>query len=156
MFSVVAKQSRRFLLLISPHQRAGWRYTRSWEGTEPKQLIPTHQRDILYHTTPCAAYKAGRRRKGQTFGVMVFVFPSNRYTWWSLLWWRWLNTCLPMGSSELIPCSALLVGAAFASPIKLSLSQPTSFHTFTLLILFPIPPGRSERAAAQGWAAGWG
>jgi len=58
----------------------------------------------------------------------------------ALLYWRWLNTCLPMGSSERIPSFALLAPAAFALPVKLTLSQPTSLLTFTLLILSPIPP----------------
>jgi len=44
-----------------------------------------------------------------------------------------------MGSSEIIPYSALLVNTAFALSIKLSLSQPMSFLTFTLPILSPIP-----------------
>lgn len=48
--------------------------------------------------------------------------------------WRWLNTSLPLGSGEWIPCSALLVPAAFALPGKLSASQPTSFLTFGLPI----------------------
>ncbi|KAK4817083.1 LOW QUALITY PROTEIN: hypothetical protein QYF61_027914 [Mycteria americana] len=52
---------------------------------------------------------------------------------------KWLNTCLPTGSSEGIPCFALLACAAFAFPIKLSSSQPSSFLTFALLILSPIP-----------------
>jgi len=60
----------------------------------------------------------------------------------ALLSWRWLNTCLPMGSSEHIPHFALLACVALAFHIKLSLSQPTSFLTFTLLIRSPIPPGR--------------
>jgi len=52
---------------------------------------------------------------------------------------KWMNTCLMvMGSSELIPSFALLVHMAFALPIKLSLSQPTSFLSFTLLIVFPL------------------
>jgi len=43
-------------------------------------------------------------------------------------------------------CFALLARLAFTLPIKLSLSQPMSFLTFTLLILFPIPlGGASER-----------
>ena len=74
----------------------------------------------------------------------------------ALLSRRWLNTCLPMGSGEWIPCFALLACAAFALPIKLSLSQPTSFLTCTLPILSPIPLRGSERAAAWCLAAGWG
>jgi len=53
-----------------------------------------------------------------------------------------------MGSRELIPCFTLLVHTAFALPIKLFLSQPTSFLTFTLAILSFIPPGVK-------WASGW-
>ena len=72
----------------------------------------------------------------------------------ALLSWRWLNTCLPIGSGESIPYFALLTCAAFALLIKLSLSQPTSFFTFTLLILSPIPPGGSEQAAVWGLVSG--
>jgi len=42
-----------------------------------------------------------------------------------------------MGST----CFALLAPATFALPVILSLSEPTSFLTFTLLILSPIPLG---------------
>ena len=77
-------QSRPFLLLTPPHQRAGWGCTRNWEGTQSGQLSPTDQRDIPYHMTSCSAYKAGgKRRNGGTFRGMVFVFPSNGYAWWS-------------------------------------------------------------------------
>lgn len=40
---------------------------------------------------------------------------------------------------------------AFDLPVKVPLSQPTSFLTFVLLILCPIALGESERAAA--WRA---
>jgi len=59
----------------------------------------------------------------------------------ALLSWGWLNIRLPVGSGERIPSFALLVGVAFALPIKPSLSQPMSFLTFALLILSPIPLG---------------
>ena len=45
----------------------------------------------------------------------------------ALLSWGWPNTCLPMGSGELIPCFALFVCVAFDLPIKLFLPQPLSF-----------------------------
>jgi len=61
-----------------------------------------------------------------------------------------------MGSSELIPYLALLTCMAFVLPIELSLSQPMSFLTSTLLILSPIPLWVSERVAFWGLAAGWG
>jgi len=51
-----------------------------------------------------------------------------------------------MGSSELIPWFALLACMAFALPVKLSLSQPMSFLTFTLPVLSLIPP-RAEQAS---------
>jgi len=61
-----------------------------------------------------------------------------------------------MGSSEQIPCLALLVYVVFALPVKFSLSQPMSFCFFTLPILSPIPPHGSEQAAVWGLAACWG
>jgi len=54
-----------------------------------------------------------------------------------------------MGNGEQILCFALLVCAAFALLIKMSLPQPTSFLTFPLLILPPMLPGGRERAAAS-------
>ena len=84
MFSLLLSsaytESRPFLLLTPPHQRVGWGCTRSWEGTQPGQLPPAAQRDIPDHRMSCSAHKAGgRRRKGGTFRVTAFVFPSNRY-----------------------------------------------------------------------------
>ena len=50
------------------------------EGAQLGQLTPADQRDIPYHMTSCSAVKpGGRSRKGGTFGVRAFVFPSNRY-----------------------------------------------------------------------------
>lgn len=45
-----------------------------------------------------------------------------------------LNTHLLMGSRELIPWFAWLVGAAFAFPIKWNLSQSMSHPDATLLL----------------------
>jgi len=45
------------------------------------------------------------------------------------------------GMNSLI-CFALLTLAAFALPIQLTSTQPSSFLTFTLPVLSPIPPGR--------------
>jgi len=72
-------EPRPFLLLTPPHQ-GDWGCTRSWEGTQLGQLTPTDQRDVLYRMTSCSAMKAvERRRRGEMFRVMVFVFPSNHY-----------------------------------------------------------------------------
>ena len=79
------------------------------------------------------------------FRVLVFVFQVTVTRDGALLSWRWLNTCLPMVSSKLIPSFALLAGMALALVIKQSLSQPMSFLTFTLLIL--PHPTREERVS---------
>jgi len=60
---------------------------------------------------------------------------------------------MPMGSSERIPCFPLLAHVALAFPSKLSFSQPTSFVTFTLLILSSTLLWRSEQEAEWGLAA---
>lgn len=45
------------------------------------QLTLTDPRDIPYHMTSCSAIKiwGKKKKKGGTFGVMAFVFTSNRY-----------------------------------------------------------------------------
>jgi len=58
-----------------------------------------------------------------------------------------------MGSSELIPCFALLAHMAFALPIKISLSQAMSFLTFTLQI--PTGEGGSEWLGGAELSAGF-
>jgi len=52
--------------------------------------------------------------------------------------------------------SLFCFASASALPIKLSLSQPVSFLTFTIPILSPIQPGGSERVAVWGLVASWG
>ena len=73
---------------------------------------------------------------GGTFGVEEFVFPNNRYAWWVLLSLKWLNICLPVGSSEWIPDFALLAYAALALPSKIPLPQPNTRVTVLLLCKF--------------------
>jgi len=81
------------------------------------------------------------------FGMMAFVFSNNRYAWWSSAFLEVPEHLPVMGSSEWTPCFALLTRAAFAFHIKLPLSQPTSFVTFSVLIPFII----SQRGE---WASG--
>lgn len=73
--------------------------------------------------------------------VTVLVFqttvPCNAQRT-SLISWGRLNTCWPLESSERIPCFALLGSTAFVLPLKVLLSQPPSFHVFTLLTPFHI------------------
>lgn len=94
------------------------------------QLTLTLPGDIPYHMLSCIAYKAGERKEamGNAHNV-AFVFSGHP-----------METCLPVGHSELIPLFALLIQVAFGLPIKLYLPQPKSLLTFTLLILSHIPP----------------
>lgn len=110
----------------------------SWPQTDP--------RDIPYPMVSCSVYKAnGRRREKGTFGVMVVFFQVTITCNGALLFWRWLNTCLTMGSGKLIPCIALFCFALLVSQlllyllILLSLYQPMSFLTFPNL--YPISRG---------------
>ena len=142
---LIIQESRTFLLLTPPHQQAGWGSTRSWERTQLVQLTRTDQRGTSYHMMSCSAHKDGeRRRKGASsewwrLSSQVTVMCDG-----ALPSWRWLNTCLQKGSSEWIPHFVLLACAAFDLPVKLSLTQPMSFSTFTLPNLSPIPPGGNE------------
>lgn len=83
-----------------------------------------------------------KKRKGRMFGVMIFVFPRNHYTWQALLSWKWLTICRTTGSSEWIPCFALHAHITFALTGKLSLDQLMSCHSFTFP---PSPPPHLAR-----------
>lgn len=61
-----------------------------------------------------------------------------------LLSWSWQYTCLLKGSSELMPCLALLAYVTFTFTIKPFLSQPMSFLALTLAVLSPILLSWSE------------
>ena len=149
MFSLLLSsaytESRPFLLLTAPHQQGGWGCTKSWEDTQLGQLTPTDQRDTAYHMMSCSAYKAGRRQGGRSewwrLSSQVTIMRDG-----ALLSWRWLNTCLLMGSSEWIPCFALLVCTAFALLLSCLYLNP---RVFSLLLFWFSPPshrgGVSER-----------
>lgn len=66
--------------------------------------------------------------------MMMFVYQVTVRQDGVWLSWRWLKSCLMMGSDEQIPCFALPVCAGFPLPIKLSLCPCRSFLTFTILI----------------------
>lgn len=51
------------------------------------------------------------------------------------------------GSSKCISCFALAACVAFALASRTSLSQTTSPHTFSFLILTPLPPLEGNLAA---------
>lgn len=52
--------------------------------------------------------------------------------------WRWMKTCLPVGSSKLIPWVFLLVSIAFA--LDLSITVFISIQGFSSLLLFCLSP----------------
>ena len=115
-------------------------HTRDYEGTQLVQLtqidqwiIPNHLK--LYSAIKVKRNEKGRRRARHTFRLMLFVFPSNRCGEPCYPGNNWTS---PGRISGWISCF-LLAHASFALSNKLSLSQPTSSHTFTLLILSPTP-----------------
>ena len=68
------------------------------------------------------------------------------FTWdGALLSWRWLNSCLPAGSSEWVPYFSSVACTAFAFPIKLpwSIHEVSHFYPSDSLP----PPTAGERAS---------
>ena len=135
------------LFCFSPHQQIGQSAQEPGEGTRLGSW-PQLTKGIFHATWRHAQHiklgeggNGGERLKWQHLSSQVTIMCDG-----ALLSWRWLNSCLPMGSGEWIPYFALLAHAGFTLPVTLSLSQPTSFLTFTLLILSPVPPW-GERAS---------
>lgn len=60
-----------------------------------------------------------------------------------LSWHGWISSCPRKQWMNSFFVTSVL-------PIKLSVSQPTSFFVFTLLILSPIPPRENERCVGLG------
>lgn len=62
-----------------------------------------------------SAIKAvGKREEAEACGRLHFSSQKMITHHVAMLFWGWLNTCSSIGSDELIPWSALPVGAAFA------------------------------------------
>lgn len=73
--------------------------------------------------------------EGAMFGVMPLLSSQVTATFdGALLSWRWLSTCMSMGSGF-----ALLVNTSFFLLTKMSLPQPMSSLTFIIPIRFPLP-----------------
>ena len=134
LLSSAYTEPRPFLLLTPPHQQVGWGCTSSWEGTQPGQLTPTDLKGYpMPYDVMLSIWSWGKKKEGGECSEWWCLSSQVMFTHdGALRCWRWLNTCLLMGSSELFPCFDLLACTAFALPTKLSLSQPTSFLTFTL------------------------
>lgn len=107
---------------------------------------------IWHHAQPIKLGREGG--KGRMFRVMAFTFPSNFYSWWSPAFLE----ILLMGGGEWITYFAWLACTAFAVTIKLPLTPPMSFLTFTLPILSPVSPvgsvwvpGADSPAGVRPW-----
>lgn len=147
-------ESQPFLLLTPTHQPRGWGCTRSWERTQPGQLNPDDPRDIPEHVAPWPAYRAGGGgRREEVHSEWWCLFPQVTITCDAALpSWEWLNTCPAMGSSELIPCFALLTLTAFTSPVKLFIST-YEFSEFSHFYTFNSPAHRSM-GTVSNWLCG--
>lgn len=89
---------------------------RVWMGSSQDSWLQVTKR--IFHITWCSAIKAQvKEEQGRTFMVMIFVFPNNCYTWWSLACQERLNICLLVGRSEWISYFALPAHVEFAFPI---------------------------------------
>ena len=121
------------------------RVHRKLEGTQLGQLTLADRRDVPHHTTSCSAIKLGGGGQGGHCSG----------TGWTSGGWCWAIvficiTCLSwvlFFSGFFFSPLFLTVCCCFFLIIKLFLSQPTSFLTFALPILSPIPLGgrASER-----------
>ena len=110
----------------------------------------------IFHTIWCHAQHiklGGRRRKGETFGVVVFVFPSNL---------RVMEPCFP-GDGWTPVCrweavNEFLVLLCLRAQLLLSLLNCLylSPWVFLLLPFWFSPHPTSERAALWCLVAGWG
>lgn len=121
----------------TPWQKEGWGCTKSWEGTQPGQLSPTHP-EIYY----IIWHHMQQIKLGEEGGRMAHLewchFPNHH------------RVCMSpafLGRGELLPAhwkwwlNSLFYFAsvcAFRLPIKVSLHLPTSFLSFILLILSPV------------------
>lgn len=118
-----------FFLVVLHSQCRGWGCTERWERTQLGQ------------------HSKGSEEYSISYGIIVHMVYlreeraiGNHLVWWHLssqvtvicdrvLGW-WLNSWLPVGSREWIPCFTLLLCMAFVFPFKLSASQCMSFSTF--------------------------
>lgn len=122
-------------LFCSSPPASGLGVHKNW-GWDTAGTPDPNQRDIPPHMGSCSACKPEGRRKVGTFGMMVFVFPNNCYKWWGP---APISTAehLPAHGKQWINSLCCFACVSFCFPYE-SLSQLTSFLTFTLLIFSPI------------------
>lgn len=118
-----------------------WRCTRSWEGTQLRQLAQSGQRDIPYHMMPCSAIKLGEKFEFSRAAIAQG----------------------PVGIGQLMVSSCIMqifFSSFFKELVQLSFTQKASnFCPFNFL---PLSHCRlSEWAAVwclnacQGWTTQW-
>ena len=101
LLSRACTEPRLFLLLVLPHWGGDWGCLGDWEETEPGQVTPTDKGmfQTLWHHAQCI--KAGMKEEGgNTWRDGVLSSQVTIMCDGALLSWRWLYTCLLMGSSE--------------------------------------------------------
>lgn len=96
-------EPRPLLFLTLTHQQ-GRECTKSCEETHPGRLVPTEQRDSLHPVVSRSAVDQGRCSKWWCWSSQVTIMCNG-----ALLPWGWLNTWLPIGKGNWIPCFPLLV-----------------------------------------------
>ena len=76
-------EARTFLLLTPPQQWGGWGAHAAGRG-HSQDSWPQLAQGMFHAIRRHAQHvKLGDGGRGETFGVMAFVFPSNCYMWWS-------------------------------------------------------------------------
>lgn len=130
-----------YFLLFGEGAGSAWEGDTAWMS-DPEG--PTGYSRAWQHVQ-CTKWREEGGRRGHS-GWWCF-YPSHCHLWWGPLSWRWVNTCLAMGSRELIPCSALLclcvwlllslINFLYFNPQILSLlpfqSSPQNQHTLCSL-----------------------
>lgn len=114
---------------------------RVWRG--PGQERWPHMTKGTVHITWCSAAKAqGKEVQGRTFMIMVFVFPNNCYTWWSL---AFLAKRLPAAGKQ-------WMNFLFCFTCTCNICFPYLTHYLLLLYLYflPDPQQRRVRRLATG------
>lgn len=106
---------RPFLVYLLPHWGEGWRHMKRWNGPQPRKVLQIGQRDIPFHTASYSAYKVWRKERKRGYLVQLRLSSQITITCNDHRWEVWINSCLPMWSSKIIPCFALLLYAFFLS-----------------------------------------
>lgn len=144
-----------FLTLIT--KTADWECTRNCEGTQSEQQPPASQRDSPQNMKVCWEIKAQIKvERGGVFEVTAFVFPGTSMRTEAMHCSKWLNFCLLMGSSKLVPCFVLLAWETFLPLLNSINLDPWVFIFCSSIPLLHPSWGSSLSKSPSGClAAGW-